>query len=84
LLAAGFHEAIGRAAADAAIVIAAERGLRTVALSGGVFQNPRLAAIVEEALTLAGLEVLVHCTIPPNDAGISIGQAAVAAALAAG
>jgi hydrogenase maturation protein HypF len=80
LLAAGFHESIGAAAAVAAVDLAREHGLRTVALSGGVFQNVRLTEVVEEALTTAGLEVLVHRRVPPNDGGISIGQAAVAAA----
>ncbi|MBA2495630.1 MAG: carbamoyltransferase HypF, partial [Acidimicrobiia bacterium] len=80
LLAAAFHESIGRAAATAAIDVARERGLATVALTGGVFQNPHLSEVVEEALDAAGLEVLVHRIVPPNDGGISIGQAAVAAA----
>jgi hydrogenase maturation protein HypF len=80
LLAAGFHESLGRAAAQAATDAARSRGLRTVALTGGVFQNPRLAAVVEDALVRAGFEVLVHRVVPPNDGGISIGQAAVAAA----
>jgi hydrogenase maturation protein HypF len=82
LLAAGFHESIGWAAAGAAIDVAGEHGLGTVALSGGVFQNLRLAEVVEEALVEAGLDVLVHRIVPPNDGGISIGQAAVAAARA--
>ncbi len=80
LLAAGFHESIGRAAAGAAVELAREHGLDTVALSGGVFQNSRLSEVVEEAIRAAGLEVLVHRIVPPNDGGISIGQAAVAAA----
>ena len=80
VLAASFHESIGRAAAQAAVLAARERGLLTVALSGGVFQNPRLSEIIEEALVAAGLEVLVHRIVPPNDGGISIGQCAVAAA----
>jgi hydrogenase maturation protein HypF len=79
-LAAGFHEAIGRAAAEAAIEAARRHDLDTVALSGGVFQNQRLVAVVEEALAASGLAVLVHHVVPPNDGGISIGQAAVAAA----
>ncbi|MEO6317398.1 MAG: carbamoyltransferase HypF [Acidimicrobiales bacterium] len=79
LLAATFHESIGLAAARGAVMAATDRGLGTVALSGGVFQNQRLSEVVEDALTAAGLEVLVHRIVPPNDAGISIGQAAVAA-----
>ena len=78
-VAAGFHEAIGRAAADLAIAVAERRGLDTVALTGGVFQNVRLTEVVDEALSQAGLTVLVHHTLPPNDGAISVGQAAVAA-----
>ncbi|HXX89516.1 MAG TPA: carbamoyltransferase HypF [Acidimicrobiales bacterium] len=78
-IAAGFHDSFGAAAAEAAARLAARRGLRTVALSGGVFQNARLGAVVAEALRCRGLEVLVHEVVPPNDGGISVGQAAVAA-----
>jgi hydrogenase maturation protein HypF len=78
--AAGFHESIGRAATKAAVEAASEHGLTTVALTGGVFQNVRLSEVVEEGLGAAGLEVLVHRVVPPNDAGISLGQAAVVAA----
>ena len=48
-------------------------------LTGGVFQNVRLTEIVERELDRAGLRVLVHARVPPNDGGISIGQAAIAA-----
>ena len=51
VLAAAFHESLGRAAADVAIEIAAEHRLDTVALTGGVFQNARFSAIVEDALS---------------------------------
>jgi hydrogenase maturation protein HypF len=78
LLAAGFHEALGRASADLAAGCARERGLDTVALTGGVFQNARFTEVVEEALQADGLQVLVHETVPPNDGGISVGQAAIA------
>ncbi|MEO7398145.1 MAG: hypothetical protein ABIW84_06235, partial [Ilumatobacteraceae bacterium] len=62
------------------IELARRHALTTVALSGGVFQNVLLSAIVEERLLAAGLHVLVHRQVPANDGGISIGQAAVAAA----
>ena len=80
VLAAGFHEALGRAAATLAARVAGERGIDAVVLTGGVFQNARLTEVVEGALHDAGLAVLVHQQVPPNDGGISIGQAAVAAA----
>jgi hydrogenase maturation protein HypF len=78
-VAAGFHEAIGRAAAELALVVARRRDVHAVALTGGVFQNVRLTEIVDEALSQAGVTVLLHRTLPPNDGAISVGQAAVAA-----
>jgi hydrogenase maturation protein HypF len=78
-IAAGFHEAIGRAGAAVAADLARRRGLDTVALTGGVFQNLRLTEVVESSLVEAGFTVLVHQAVPPNDGGISVGQAAIAA-----
>jgi len=80
LLAAGFHEAVGRAVADLAAGLARARGLDTVVLTGGVFQNARLTEVVESGLTEAGLCVLLHAAVPCGDGGISIGQAAISAA----
>ena len=54
--------------------------LGTVVLSGGVFQNRLLLERTSAALREAGLEVLIPLRLPPNDGGISYGQAAVAAA----
>ncbi|MGA2529593.1 MAG: carbamoyltransferase HypF [Acidimicrobiales bacterium] len=79
LIAASFHESLGRAAADLGARLARRHGLDTVALSGGVFQNARFSDTVEDALVAEGLTVLVHESVPPNDGGISIGQAAIAA-----
>lgn len=79
-LAAAFHEELGRAAAAVACEAARQRGIDAVALTGGVFQNLRLTEVVASAVDAAGLAVLVHRDVPPNDGGISIGQAAVAAA----
>jgi hydrogenase maturation protein HypF len=78
-VAAGFHEGLGLGAATLATELASRHGLDTVALSGGVFQNVRLAEVVVGHLEARGLEVLTHRAIPPNDGGISVGQAAVAA-----
>jgi hydrogenase maturation protein HypF len=76
-IAAAFHEGVA-AAAVAACEAAAEP--RTVALSGGSFQNLRLLSSVRQRLEQTGFEVLVHRAVPPNDAGVSYGQAVVAAA----
>ena len=79
VIAAGFHKTLGSAAAGVARRLAARRGLGTVALSGGVFQNSRLTEVMTSELRSAGMEVLVHEVVPPNDGGISVGQAAIGA-----
>jgi hydrogenase maturation protein HypF len=80
LISARFHDGLGRGVSLAVAELAGEAELDTVALSGGVFQNARLTAVVRGGLASAGLHVLVHRHVPPNDGGISIGQAGVAAA----
>ncbi|MGI8756437.1 MAG: carbamoyltransferase HypF [Acidimicrobiales bacterium] len=79
LVAAGVHRSIGEAAAALAAETAAARGIDTVVLTGGAFQNVRLTDVVEDVLGASGVHVLVHHCVPANDGGISIGQAAVAA-----
>lgn len=60
----------------AAIVAVAERaGQRRVALTGGCFQNKRLAEASIMRLRDAGFEAVWHRRIPPNDGGIALGQA---------
>jgi hydrogenase maturation protein HypF len=56
-----------------------ERGLKRVALSGGVFQNGWILARTTAALRERGFEVFTNTLVPPNDGGLSLGQAAVAA-----
>jgi hydrogenase maturation protein HypF len=79
-LAAAFHESIAAATAELAIRAAEDRGIGTVALSGGCFQNARLLDQVCRRLERGGLRVLVPRRLSPNDGSISYGQAAVAAA----
>ncbi|RDI75852.1 hypF: carbamoyltransferase HypF [Gaiella occulta] len=76
-IAAAFHETIAAAAATAC---AESAELRTVALTGGTFQNLRLLESTARRLESLGFRVLTHARVPPNDAGISYGQAVVAAA----
>jgi hydrogenase maturation protein HypF len=81
LVSARFHNAVAAATAAACARIAEARGLDTVVLSGGVFQNRLLLERTAVALERDGLRVLVPRRLPPNDGGISYGQTAVAAAL---
>ena len=78
-IAAAFHASLGHAVAAAAADLARAHGLSAVALSGGVFQNARLTHHVATELQVSGLHVLVHRRLPPNDGGVSVGQAAIAA-----
>ncbi len=58
----------------------AARGV-PVALSGGVLQNQILRRSLRTALADRGVRALTHQRVPANDGGLSLGQAAVAAAL---
>jgi hydrogenase maturation protein HypF len=80
LIAARFHNAVAAATACACMALAGEREVGTVVLGGGSFQNRVLLEAVAATLQRAGLRVLVPERLPPNDGGISYGQAAVAAA----
>jgi hydrogenase maturation protein HypF len=80
VLAAAFHETIVEVTRELVAAAAAETGLRTVCLSGGVFQNRRLASTLLRRLGRDGFEVFINRRVPVNDGGISYGQAAVAAA----
>jgi hydrogenase maturation protein HypF len=80
VVSAGFHAGVARATVSMLIHLASDRGLDTAVLSGGVFQNRLLLETIESGLTSHGLRVLVPELLPPNDGGISYGQAAIAAA----
>jgi hydrogenase maturation protein HypF len=79
VVAARFHHALADATASACAAVAADAGVDTVVLSGGVFQNRRLLERTAGRLDAAGLRVLVPERLPPNDGGIAYGQAAIAA-----
>jgi len=79
-IATRFHRGLAAATVQAAATAAREHALDTVALSGGVFQNVVLLDLVTDGLEREGLRVLTHEQVPCNDGGISLGQAAVAAA----
>jgi hydrogenase maturation protein HypF len=79
-LSARFHNAIAGATAGALAAESERRGVDLAVLSGGVFQNRLLLERTSDQLRERGLRVLTPRLLPPNDGGISFGQAAVAAA----
>jgi len=82
---AKFQSGVARLITSVAHRIRDERQLGRVVLSGGVFQNMYLLERACRLLRQDGFEVFTHSRVPPNDGGISFGQAAIAnARLAAG
>lgn len=79
-IAARLHETMSRLVVRGCEQAREAHGLEVVALSGGCFQNRRLTERTRSLLAAAGFEVLLHREVPCNDGGISLGQAAVAAA----
>jgi hydrogenase maturation protein HypF len=80
-LAGAFHGGFCTALAQAAAALCERQGLRTVALSGGTFQNARVLCGTADRLEESGLRVLYPRAVPPGDGGLALGQAVVAAAV---
>ena len=75
-IANAFHRGIAKGICDAAAVLAERHGTDILVLSGGVFQNQMLLREISE---MTKLHVWTNAAVPPNDGGISLGQAALAA-----
>lgn len=80
---ARFHESVIAATAEAVRLAAARHGDLPVVLTGGCFQNTRLAEGLVRALSPA-LAVRLQERVPPGDGGIALGQAVVADAVVRG
>jgi hydrogenase maturation protein HypF len=77
-VAAAFHNTIARIVAEVCSRLRSEEGIHRVCLSGGTFQNVYLVERAVANLSAAGFEVFPHSQVPPNDGGISLGQAVIA------
>lgn len=82
VMAARFHLGLARAIVATVRALDREERLKTVALSGGVFQNRLLFEQVADGLRAGGFHVLGQHQVPSNDGGLALGQAVVAAARA--
>ncbi len=74
-----FHRTLADGIVEVVRRIAADTGIKRVALSGGVFQNLTLLELVVSSLEGRGFDVLIHHEVPPNDGGLSLGMAMLAA-----
>jgi hydrogenase maturation protein HypF len=81
VIATRFHHGVADAIVRVCLMLREATGVGVAALSGGVFQNVLLLERTVAGLERSGFRVLTHSRVPPNDAGISLGQVAVAAAL---
>ena len=79
-IAAAFMNTLISFAAFAAKRISEETGIKTVALSGGSFQNMYVLKRLEKRLSEEELCVLTHRRVSCNDEGISLGQVMIAQA----
>ena len=74
-----FQSGVATGLSAAVVVLSEEYGVDTVVLSGGVFQNEMLLQDLRALLDGTRLALWTNRTVPPNDGGISLGQAALAA-----
>jgi len=78
VIATRFHNTVLEMVRDAVRRVGAATGLKTVALSGGTWQNRYLFQRARETLAADGFRVLTHRQVPANDGGLCLGQAMIA------
>src|SRR5579862_9586215 len=74
-----FQRGIAKGLCDALLIFCQGHALDTVVLSGGVFQNELLLCDLKSLIAGSRIDVWTNHAVPPNDGGISLGQAALAA-----
>ncbi|WFU80381.1 carbamoyltransferase HypF [Bradyrhizobium sp. CIAT3101] len=74
-----FHGTFAAACVEWIVRAARQTGITTVVLSGGCFLNAILSAEIERGCLVAHLAPLLPRQMPPNDGGLSLGQAWIAA-----
>jgi len=74
-----FHLALAEFTGNMCLRAREKYSINVCALSGGTFQNRLLLDLCVKNLKKHGFEILLHRLVPPNDGGISLGQAMAAA-----
>lgn len=80
VIAARFHGGVAQMTVEVCRRLRSESGINEVALSGGVWQNAFLLAQTVGLLQQDRFTIYLHRQTPPNDGGLSLGQAMVAIA----
>jgi hydrogenase maturation protein HypF len=83
-IARAFQLGIARGICGALETLSGRTGIGAAALSGGVFQNEMLLEDIQSIVAEGRLRIWTNHAVPPNDGGISLGQAALAAMGAVG
>jgi hydrogenase maturation protein HypF len=77
-IAAAFHNTVAAIVREVCRRVRSAEAISRVCLSGGTFQNVYLLERAVSGLRADGFEVFLHAKVPPNDGGISLGQAVIA------
>jgi hydrogenase maturation protein HypF len=77
-IARAFHRGVATGIAAATRKICEQEATDVCVLSGGVFQNQLLLCDLRNLFVGSGIRVWTNSLVPPNDGGISLGQAALA------
>jgi len=78
VISARFHNTVAAAVTEVCGRLRQAEKLNRVCLSGGTFQNVYLLTHALAGLRRNGFEVFLHSRVPPNDGGVSLGQAVIA------
>jgi hydrogenase maturation protein HypF len=81
-IARAFHNSVAHSVAELAAQLCERCDADAVVCSGGVFQNALLLSAIVNRLDEKSIEIWTNHLVPPNDGGISLGQAAIAAVAA--
>jgi hydrogenase maturation protein HypF len=79
LISSRFHNAFVNLLEQVIMAMRIKTGVKTIVLSGGVWQNTTLLHKFIRRFKSLDFIVHTHCLLPPNDGGIALGQAVAAA-----
>ena len=78
IISAKFHNGLAKAVLEVCQVARDQHNLKSIALSGGVWQNTTLLKKAIPLLEKSGFKVYIHNQVPSNDGGVALGQAVIA------